>query len=142
MPSPVKIPLPSKIPEHFFSLLDHRIKKKARHKLGDIIVITIGAAICGSDDWVYSSGGIAYFTTGINPTDAMFAILGLIGDSDEANDSMVGQCSSHLGDVIRDDYFQNHMDLTNLMFGLTSIFESSPQSIFRSHANRLKKAGL
>ncbi len=104
-----------------------------------------GAAIEYIDGYavnVYSWGGTANITTGIDPTDVLFAILGSIGNSDEANDGMVGQCSSHLGDVIRDDYFQNHIDLTNLMFGLTSIFESSPQSIFRSHANRLKNAGL
>jgi len=54
----------------------------------------------------------------------------------------VGRCSSHLGDVIRDNYFQNHLDEVNQVLGLVSIFESSPASIFRSHANRLKNLGL
>lgn len=60
----------------------------------------------------------------------------------EANDGLVGRCSSHLGDVIRDDYFHNHLDEVNQLFGLTSWFEASPRSLFRSHANRLKNLGL
>ncbi len=36
----------------------------------------------------------------------------------------------------------NHLDLTNMMFGLTSWFEVNPKSVFRTQANRLKKAGL
>ena len=36
----------------------------------------------------------------------------------------------------------NHLDEVNQLFGLTSIFETSPVSVFRTHANRLKNAGL
>lgn len=38
--------------EHFSTLNDPRILLKTRHKLIDIIVITVCAVICGSDDWV------------------------------------------------------------------------------------------
>lgn len=38
--------------EHFSSLSDPRILLKTRHKLIDIIVITICAVIAGADDWV------------------------------------------------------------------------------------------
>ena len=53
----------------------------------------------------------------------------------------MGRCSSHLGQVIRDNYFQNPLDEVNQILGRVSIFESSPTSIFRAHANRLKTAG-
>jgi len=61
---------------------------------------------------------------------------------DEPDDGLVGQCSSHLGEVIRDDYNMNHLDEVNQIVGVTALFSSSPKSVFRSHANRLKNAGL
>jgi triacylglycerol lipase len=60
----------------------------------------------------------------------------------EANDGLVGKCSSHLGTVIRDNYFQNHLDEVNQVIGLVSIFESNPKTLFENHANRLKNLGL
>lgn len=50
--SPAKITLPIGIREHFAPMKDPRVKKKTRHKLIDIIVISICAAICSADDWV------------------------------------------------------------------------------------------
>lgn len=50
--SPAKITLPIGIREHFVPMKDPRVKKKTRHKLIDIITISICAAICGADDWV------------------------------------------------------------------------------------------
>jgi triacylglycerol lipase len=46
----------------------------------------------------------------------------------EADDGLVGRCSSQPGDV-------------NQRFGLTSFF-SNPKSVFRCHTNRLKHKGL
>lgn len=60
----------------------------------------------------------------------------------EASDGLVGRCSGHFGKVLRDNYRMNHLDEVNQLFGLTSIFETSPVSVFRSHANRLRTAGL
>ena len=40
------------------------------------------------------------------------------------------------------DYFQNHLDEVNQVLGLVSPFETSPKTLFRNHANRLKTAGL
>jgi len=59
-----------------------------------------------------------------------------------SNDGLVGACSSHFGTVIRDDYALNHLDEVNQLLGLTSIFGSSPVTLFRNHASRLKNAGL
>jgi predicted transposase YbfD/YdcC len=40
------------IERHFGALKDPRIDRTKRHKLLDIVVITICAVICGADDWV------------------------------------------------------------------------------------------
>ena len=61
-------------------------------------------------------GGVRYFSwsgTGVltNVLDISDAFLGITAlFYGEANDGLVGRCSSHLGDVIRDNYFQNHLD--------------------------------
>jgi len=58
------------------------------------------------------------------------------------NDGLVATCSSHLGKVIRDDYFLNHLDTVNQVLGMTNFFATDPVEIFVDHANRLKTAGL
>jgi triacylglycerol lipase len=88
----------------------------------------------------YSWSGTGVLTNILDPLDALFGITSLFVG--EANDGLVGRCSSHLGDVIRDNYFQNHLDEVNLMFGFISPFTSNPKTLFRNHANRLKKKGL
>jgi triacylglycerol lipase len=87
----------------------------------------------------YSWSGTGILTNLFDVSDAPLALTSLVYP--ESNDGLVGRCSSHLGQVIRDNYFQNHLDEVNQIFGLVSIFESSPSSIFRAHANRLKNAG-
>lgn len=42
--------------EHFSSLPDPRILRKIRHKLLDIVVMTICAVLAGADDWVEIAG--------------------------------------------------------------------------------------
>lgn len=87
----------------------------------------------------YSWTGTAQITTVVDPLDYLFALTSTLYS--EPNDGLVGQCSSHLGRVIRDDYFHNHLDETNFM-GLVPLTEVNPKTIFRDHANRLKNAGL
>jgi triacylglycerol lipase len=89
----------------------------------------------------YSWGGTGVLT---NPLDISDAALGLtsLAFQLKPNDGLVGQCSSHLGVVIRDNYFMNHLDEVNLVFGLVSVFETNPVAVFRQQANRLKLAGL
>ena len=60
----------------------------------------------------------------------------------EQNDGLVGRCSSHWGTVLRDDYPWNHLDEVNQVFGLRGLFSSSPASVLRAQANRLKSLGL
>ena len=98
-----------------------------------------GAAVVNGIRY-YSWSGTGILTNVLDVSDSGMALTSFFYS--EANDGLVGRCSSHLGDVIRDNYFQNHLDEVNQVLGLVSIFESSPASIFRSHANRLKNLGL
>ncbi len=106
----------------------------------------LAAARCGATP--VTNGTIPLFSwTGAsvrtNSLDFFDPVLALSTDVySEPNDGLVGRCSSHFGQVLRDDYQMNHLDEINQFFGLTSIFEVNPISVFRSHANRLKLAGL
>ena len=88
-----------------------------------------------------------YSWTGNDPTTNVFDVLdGAFFISsllfDESNDGLVGVCSAHYGDVIRDNYKMNHLDEVNQLLGLVALFETNPKTVFRNHANRLKNAGL
>jgi triacylglycerol lipase len=88
----------------------------------------------------YSWSGTGVLTNALDISDPALGVSSLVYP--EANDGLVGRCSSHLGSVIRDNYFHNHLDEVNQVLGLVSIFESNPTTVFRDHANRLKNAGL
>lgn len=98
-----------------------------------------GAAVVNGVHY-YSWSGIGKLTTLIDPTDAPLLATGLLIPG--ASDGLVPQCSSHLGQVIRDDYPQNHLDEVNQIAGLTQLFATSPVTIYRQHLSRLKLAGL
>jgi triacylglycerol lipase len=105
------------------------------------------ATACG--EGAYSANGIKFYSwggTGVltNALDLSDALLGAtsIAFGFSANDGLVGRCSSHFGKVLRDNYFMNHLDEVNQLFGLHSLFETDPKAVFRQHANRLKNAGL
>jgi triacylglycerol lipase len=89
---------------------------------------------------LYSWAGASPLTNFLDASDAALGLTSLFYSED--NDGLVGKCSGHFGKVLRDSYTMNHLDEVNQLFGLTSIFETSPVSVFRSHANRLKTAGL
>lgn len=101
---------------------------------------------CG--EGAYSVNGVRYFSWGgtggmtnlLDVTDVPMALLGVVFP--EPNDGLVGRCSSHLGQVLRDNYNMNHLDEVNQLLGLTSIFETDPKAVFRAQANRLKNLGL
>ena len=88
----------------------------------------------------YSWSGTGVLTNALDVSDPALGLTSFFYSS--SNDGLVSRCSSHLGTVIRDNYFYNHLDEVNQVLGLTSIFESSPQTVFRAHANRLKNAGI
>ncbi len=101
---------------------------------------------CGEGAYVangvryYSWSGTGHLTNVLDPLDLPLAATGLVFA--EANDGLVGRCSSHLGQVIRDNYNMNHLDEVNQILGLVSLFETDPKAVFRLQANRLRSAGL
>ncbi len=101
---------------------------------------------CGEGDYVvdgiryYSWSGNRALTNLLDISDVALGLTWLVYA--EGNDGLVGQCSSHLGRVIRDDYRLNHLDEINQVFGLAHLFGPDPKSLFRTHANRLKNEGL
>jgi len=99
-----------------------------------------GAAVVNGIRY-YSWGGTSVLTHVLDVSDPLMG-AGSLFFGFEQNDGLVGKCSSHWGVVLRDDYGWNHLDEVNQAFGLTSWFASSPVSVIRSHANRLKNAGL
>jgi triacylglycerol lipase len=99
-----------------------------------------GAAVANGIRY-YSWSGKKVLTNLFDPIDAGLGLssLGFMG---QANDGLVGPCSSHLGQVIRDNYAMNHLDTVNQTFGLVNLFETNPKTVYRDQANRLKNAGL
>ena len=102
---------------------------------------------CGQGDelasngiYYYSWSGAQPFTHVLDPLDYALQLTSLVFDED--NDGVVASCSSHLGKVIKDNYYMNHMDEVNQTFGLVSWFETNPVTLYRQHAQRLKQAGL
>jgi triacylglycerol lipase len=89
----------------------------------------------------YSVGGTGVVTNLLDPTDGLLGV-GSLSFKGSANDGLVGRCSSHWGVVLRDDYPWNHLDEVNQAFGLRGLFTPDPVAFYRSHANRLKLAGL
>lgn len=97
--------------------------------------------------WTGAAGG---GTNELDPVDFFFIAFGEYTDSlwteeykemagEIAHDSMVPVWSARFGKVIREDYHWNHLDESNMMFGLISPFASNPISVLRQHANRLQK---
>jgi triacylglycerol lipase len=99
-----------------------------------------GAAVVNGVRY-YSMGGTAVLTNFLDVSDPLLGASGLFFGS-ESNDGLVGRCSSHWGVVLRDDYSWNHGDEINQVLGLRSLFSSSPISVYRAQANRLKLLGL
>lgn len=102
---------------------------------------------CG--EGAYTQNGINYYSwsgtgTLTNALDVSDALLGVtsLAFGREKNDGLVGRCGSHLGKVIRDNYFMNHLDEVNQLLGLHSLFETDPKAVYKQHVNRLKNAGL
>lgn len=99
-----------------------------------------GAAVVNGVRY-YSIGGTSVLTNIFDASDALLGAGGLFYGF-EANDGLVGRCSSHLGVVLRDDYSWNHLDEVNQVLALRGLFASDPVSVLRAQANRLKTAGL
>ncbi|MBV7300300.1 esterase/lipase family protein [Enterovibrio paralichthyis] len=107
----------------------------------------VPATRCGEGDYraangvyYYSWSGSQTVTNVADISDPVLFATGLFFS--EPNDGLVGRCSTHLGKVIRSDYRMNHLDEVNQVFGLHDLFETDPVTLYRQHANRLKRQGL
>ncbi|CAM4194940.1 lipase family alpha/beta hydrolase [Pseudoalteromonas ostreae] len=97
---------------------------------------------------MYASNGVYYFswsgtrilTNIFDPSDAALAITSMLIPGDD--DGLVSRCSSHLGYVLKDNYRMNHLDEVNQLIGFHHLFATDPLTVYRQHANRLKKLGL
>ena len=98
------------------------------------------ANINGNSVRLYSWSGTAPLTNVLDASDVLFGITRFAFT--EANDGVTGKCSSHFGKVLKDNYFMNHLDVTNQVFGAVSLFETNPKTLFQSHASRLKSLSL
>ena len=107
----------------------------------------VPTSACG--EGAYSVKGVSYFswsggvawTNALDVLDPALAITSL-AFAGAKNDGLVSTCSSHLGRVIRDDYALTHLDEVNQLVGITNLFETSPVTLFRQHANRLQGLGM
>lgn len=89
----------------------------------------------------FSWGGTGQWTNLLDVTDAFMVLTGSLGYyNGEESDGLVAKCSMHWGDVLRDDYNSNHLDATNLLFGLSGWHD--PVDIYENHAARLRDMGL
>lgn len=79
-------------------------------------------------------------TNALDPVDAGVGVVSLVYGN-ELSDGIVGACSQVLGKVMG-AYKMNHIDETNMSFGLTYLFEVNPKTVYRKHANFLKGKGL
>lgn len=89
----------------------------------------------------YSWSSVGQFYRAANLADYLMALSAKTFVHERDNDGLVGRCSSHLGEVIRDDYPMNHFQAVNQFSGLVGP-GVDPIALFVLHARRLKEAGL
>ena len=99
------------------------------------------AKIAGNSMNWYSFSGTSVKT---NSGDISDLLLAYTADyfKGEANDGLVGRCSSHWGKVIKDNYTWNHLDEINQVLGTIGSSSPDPVAFYVQHANRLKWAFL
>lgn len=94
----------------------------------------------------WSWGGVGgYFgttTNAMDPVDTMMLnFTALMLGNKITHDGVVPLCGQYLGTPIRHNYRHNHVDAMRHLFGLMGV-ETDPKTLYRTHANRLKIAGL
>lgn len=89
----------------------------------------------------YSWSGSSTVTNLLDPDTIIVGLAGLAFGF-TPSDGLVSTCSSHFGQVIKDNYAHNHLDEVNMIMGLRGLFSPDPVELFRQHASRLKQAGL
>lgn len=104
---------------------------------------------CGNGQKITSNGVYHYSWTGTSQVTNIFDVvdsaisqLAPLSYKNRDNDGLVSRCNTHLGQVIRDNYDQSHLDEVNQLLGLRGLFAPDPVSQYRQQANRLKLDGL
>jgi triacylglycerol lipase len=86
----------------------------------------------------------------VDPANALdpstLALLGtgtvMINRGSGANDGLVSKCSALFGQVVSTSYRWNHLDEINQLLGVRGAYSEDPVAVIRTHANRLKLAGV
>ncbi|KUZ77340.1 alpha/beta hydrolase [Burkholderia ubonensis] len=86
----------------------------------------------------------------VDPANALdastLALLGsgtvMINRSSGENDGVVSKCSALFGQVLSTSYKWNHVDEINQLLGVRGAYAEDPVAVIRTHANRLKLAGV
>ncbi len=106
----------------------------------------VPATPCGEGEHVvkgipyYSFTGVAQVGRWYSLADQMMLLTSLAFTKDRDNDGLVGRCSSHLGQVLRDDLPLNHFHVVRQLFGFTPDTVDVGE-IYLGHIQRLKAAG-
>jgi triacylglycerol lipase len=91
----------------------------------------------------FSWGSTGTLTNFLDISDPVLALTGLLGEfNGEASDGLVSKCSQHWGEVITDSYSMNHLDATNMLFGLHNLLETNPKTVYENHAGRLRNLDI
>jgi len=91
----------------------------------------------------YSWGSTGTLTNIADVSDPLLALTHELGYfNGEASDGLVAKCSQHWGENIRDDYWMNHLDATNMLFGLHNLLETNPKTLYKNHASRFRVMDL
>ncbi|SPL71359.1 esterase/lipase family protein [Acinetobacter stercoris] len=101
-----------------------------------------GEKITSNGVYHYSWTGTAQLTNVLDVVDVAISQLAPLSYKNKDNDGLVNRCNTHLGQVIRDNYNQTHLDEVNQILGLKALFAPDPVSLYRQQANRLKLDGL
>jgi triacylglycerol lipase len=100
-----------------------------------------GAASGPNGQLYFSYNGTSDVTNILDPLSLLWAGTSLAFNG-APNDGLTGQCSSHFGTVVRDNYPWNHGNAINQFLGLIGLFAPSPVPVYTAQVNRLKNAGL
>ena len=132
--------------------LEHSLQSISEKGSAEFNVKYPSAAIptdCGNGQKITSNGVYHYSWTGTSQITNLFDVvdstisqLAPLSYKNNDNDGLVSRCNTHLGQVIRDNYDQSHLDEVNQLLGLRGLFAPDPVSQYRQQANRLKLDGL
>lgn len=99
-----------------------------------------GAQLASNGVTYFSWSGTGVVTNVLDAGDSLLAATSILISG--PSDGLVPKCASHLGTVLRDDYYHNHIDEINHVMAVRDIFAANPVTLYRDHANRLKNLGL